>query len=352
MEVAIVGIGCLSILGNDVDEIWNAMNETSDYQDLIYNTKYEFTSYLKGSSRRRTSRQASICRYTLEKAIEDSAKYIDINEIDENTGTIYAADYASLDANIQFTKQVVENKLESCSPTIFVNTVANSVLSTLCIPKQYKGVSTMLLESSSLTDARNMIVEERAERIFAGWISEYNNDLFQCYQTIYNRQCLAEGAVTFLLQKNNESMKDHCYCNIKSICQINLGKNPWKKDSAEQQTESLIQHCVQTCISKSQDIIPDVIISAGVQSEMKEIEENAYVSIIPNVTIMDQVTTLFGVVGEGSLEFNIMVAALCIKHGTIPCRFRNSENIENVHSVLVSGYNKIGNYTSILLSNQ
>lgn len=42
METAIIGIGCLSSLGKDVDEVWSALNECTDCQNIIYNTQYEF----------------------------------------------------------------------------------------------------------------------------------------------------------------------------------------------------------------------------------------------------------------------------------------------------------------------
>lgn len=352
MEVAIVGIGCLSSLGNDVDKVWYTLNECSDCQDIIYNTKYDFFSYMEGSSKRKTSRQAAMCRYTLEKAIEDSAKYIDINEIDENTGTIYSADYASLDANLKFARQVAENRPENCSPSIFSNTVANSVLAALCIPKQYKGVSTMLIESSSFVYAGNLIKEKRAKRIFAGWVSEYIEELFQDYRSVYDQQCLAEGAVTFLLQDIAEVSKESCYCKIKNICQINLGENPWGEDSNEEKAENLIRHCIQVCMSKSKDIIPDIIISTGAHPKMEEMEKKVYTSLFSNTFVLDKVKNLFGVVGEGSLEFNILVGAVCISRGMIPIRFSKDENIGGVHSVLVHGYSKVGNYTSILLSDQ
>ncbi len=349
METAIIGIGCLSSLGKDVDEVWSALNECTDCQNIIYNTQYEFFSYIEGNGKRKTSRQAAMCRYTLEKAIEDSVKYIDINEIDEGTGTIYSADYASLDANLKFARQVAENKPENCSPSIFSNTVANSVLSTLCIPKQYKGVSTMLIESSSFVYARNLIKEKRAKRIFAGWVSEYIEELFQDYQSVYDQRCLAEGAVTFFLQDTDEMVKEKCYCKVKSICQINLGESPWGKDSDAKKTEILIQHCIQECMIKSKNVVPDVVISAGMHPKM---EKKVYASIFPDAFVLDKLSHFFGVIGESILEFNILVGALCISHGMIPIKFNKDGNINDVHSVLVNGYNKIGNYTSVLLSDQ
>ena len=350
MEVAIVGIGCLSCLGNDIEDIWNMLNEPSAYQNIIYNAKYEFTSYLQGSSKRKTSRQASICRYTLEKAIEDSTKYIDTNSIDENTGTIYSSDYAALDANLKFLRQVAENDPEICSPSIFSNTVANSVLPTLCIPKQLKGVSTMLIESSSFVYARNLILEKRAKRIFAGWVSEYNEELFQDYQAMYGEQHFAEGAVSFLLQDMDEEKSKGSYCNVKNICQINLGENPWGDDDSEEKTESLIQHCIQTCLSKSGNIVPDVVISAGTHPKIEQMEAKVYSSILPDTFVIDRIASLFGAVGESSFEFGILVGSLCISHGMIPASFRKNESISDIHSVLVQGYSKIGNYTTILLS--
>lgn len=352
MEVAIVGIGCLSSLGNDIDEVWDILNDCVGHKDFIYNTKYDFFSYIKGNSKRKTSRQAAMCLYTLEKAIEDSAKYIDINEIDEKTGTIYSADYASLDANLKFARQVAENRPENCSPSIFSNTVANSVLAALCIPKQYKGVSTMLIESCSFIYASNLIKEKRAKRIFAGWVSEYIEELFQDYQVMYDRQCIAEGAVTFLLQDIDEVTKEGYYCKVKNICQINLGENPWGEDSNEKKTEMLIRHCIQACMSKLDNTVPDLVISTGIHPKMEGMVRKVCTSIFPNIFVLDKVTNLFGAVGEGTLEFNILVGALCISHGTIPIKFNEDEDISSIHSVLVHGYSKIGNFTSIILSDQ
>lgn len=349
MTVNIIGIGCVSALGNSAEEVWNNLQENHD--ELIkFNCPYEFESPLKGAIKRRASRHANISVSAMVSAIRDA----DFEGKTESSriGTIYSTDYGSLDTNLKFAEQVLNGDPDMCSPSLFSNTVANSSLGTLCILGGYKGVSTMLIESNNIGYSKNLIDEGRADYIFSGFVSEFNFDLFESYKALNKSKenCFAECAVTFIMTNSETKENVNAYCKVDGFCEVNIGCNPLSEIGNEDVTRTLIERCMNVSLKNSGFSRVDAVILAGEGLLLEEIEKLAINSISPNAYVLSGIKKKIGETCGCNFNAAAMIAALCLKKNEIPKSLCVGNEKRQVKSILVNGYSRMGNYISAVFS--
>lgn len=346
--VSIKGIGCVNALGNDIEKIWEALDSEELQSD--FDCKYPFVSYMKGSEKRRASRQSDLTLYTVEKAKEDYFKKSEKTFLDNKVGTIFGTDFGSVDVNLQFGEQVCDGNPELCSPSLFANTVANAPLTNVCIKNNLQGVSTMMLDSNEVAYSFDLISEEKANDIFCGFIAEYNKDLFDSYKKYYGKSRYSEATTTFLMGKKQEG--EEYYCDVLDVEEANLNCDPWNSSDVEEHKSivtDIIWEAITTCIKKANVNSIDAYFLCGDTGELKNAEKEALGRIGSQLNLVNGVQKLCGDTGSASFDVNMMMASICLQHNIIP-KALGAKQYAGVKTALVAGISRTGNYYVAVLS--
>lgn len=348
--VFIKGIGCVNALGNDINHVWSMLSENNSQSK--FDCKYPFLSYLRGSEKRRYSRQSDITLYTLEKAKEDYFEKTEKPKLDNKVGTIFSSNLGSIDVNIQFGEQVYDGEPGLCSPILFSNTVANAPLTSVCLKNNYQGVSTMMMDSNEIIYSFDLIHEKKAKDIFCGFIEEYNKDLFDSYKAYYRKSKLqfAESVTTFLI--GEKQSKHESYCKIVALEEVNLLCDPWDDTEVYQkreEIENIMTVTLQNCLKRAKLEQVDAYILGTENLLLNNYEVEVILRNDNKSNIVTGIKELFGDTGSGSFDINLLVGSLCIKHGIIP-RCLLASNKGEIYSILISGISRTGNYYLAVLS--
>lgn len=341
-RMSIVGIGCISNLGNDMDTIWENLmkeNEISTSHGVI-----SFDSGLSLSQRKKCNRYSEMGIYVSNMAIKDSQ--IDINSMDKNrTGTIFTTGYGPMISTLKFSQSVIEGDYEFCSPTVFANSVHNACVGHICMAGGLKGVSTGLMGSNNLEYSQMLLNKGDTDYILSGAIEEYCKELHDALginETSKNI-FITEGAVAFLL-KNVDNASD-TYCNIIDFSECNINKYPVTDIINDDKVSEKIRRIMEKLINKY-DI--DAFFSSCNGSYFDNIELNAAQQVLKkDVVYINNVKEFFGETLGTAFNMNVMVAAFCLKNGKLPLKLNSSQR--RIKSALVSGYDISGNYMLTVL---
>ncbi len=337
-HMVIKGIGCINALGATQEEIWTSLD--SDEKEYEHMKAYPFETYLKGSEKRRTTRQADMTLYVCEKAKEQYlATGKELNA--SRTGTVFSSDCGPLNQSLAFARQVEGHEPALCSPSLFTNTVANALLSNTCIRNGYTAASTMLLESNALSYSIDLLEEGKADNIFCGYIEEYCPQLFESLNGLYKgKYDFAESATAFLVGKEDGGPS---LCKILSLEEANIGSDPWNVENNSDEIKEIVKDCIEASIKESGVKSPDAVILTEEGTEVFKISKE----LIKNYNHIEGLKVKLGETGGANFFDGLATASLIIRKGRIPKSLTHKN--EKAETILVTGISRIGNYYAAVI---
>ncbi|WP_370042746.1 beta-ketoacyl synthase [Lysinibacillus sp. RC79] len=181
MRVVVTGAGILSRIGTEIGQFWDNVvkGECVDEKNIIL----ELPSL---ANMRTVNRMDRFSRLTLQAtlmAIKNSQ--MDLTQLNvEKIGTVFSTVYGSLQSNEAFARKLLTSGSDFTSPTVFTRTVANACIGQVCMNTGLKGVSTMLMGSSSIGYSYDLICMRKANAIIAGGVEEYHADVAKSYKEL------------------------------------------------------------------------------------------------------------------------------------------------------------------------
>lgn len=349
-KISIIGIGGITALGTDINDIWEKLKSDEEV-NIDYECEYNIPLVIKKNLLRRMDRFSHMGVYVTTKAIEDLKE--DLSSIPkQRIGTIFSTGYGPMKTNIEFCRQVVEDEPDFCSPTVFSNTVANACLGHICMLFKFTGVSTMLMGSNNIGYSVMLMEENKADYIVVGSIEEPDSELIKAFKSRQELSYpISECALALILKRESCSETNKGYCNIETFSECNLGIHPFKKILDSHSIEYKIRRTIENTIKQSIDKKIDAIICSGDPTCINNHEIKTINQLVPECKVVDKTKELFGETLGSTLNLNVAIAALCIKNQLIPKSITNTnQDIKNPKQILVCGYDISGNYTTILVS--
>lgn len=340
-EISILGIGVICRMGNTVDEIWSNLEK----EDNIF-TEHPlclFESNMPLAKRRRANRYSEMGVYVASAAINDAK--INIDKLDKDKiGTIFTTGYGPVNSSMAFAKSISEKDWESCSPTIFANSVNNTCIGHICMYLGIRGASTMFMGSNNILYTQMLFKQNKADYIITGAIEEYCSPLFDaiCRKKNIPTSYLHEAATAFM---TTSGIVEQAYCVIEKIEECNIGAYPVTNNLFVQDVIKKLEYMYQKI---SENTVIDVVLGSTGENFFDDIEEAVInKKFSKNVKYVKSVKSIFGETLGASFNVNIMVAAICLKKGYLPLRLDRNET--KIRTILVSGYDLSGNYMLAIL---
>lgn len=340
-NVYILDTGCLCSLGDTMEKCWKNLGK-----DISTEIKYEFKVSLPPKLKRSSDRFSKLFIFTMNQILEKKKELIE-KYPPEKIGTIFASEYGPIGTNLQFAREVMEKDPDICSPARFSNTVANACVGIACMSYGYTGVSTMLQGSNSFTYGMDLIDEEKADLIFCGYAEEYNEEIFRALHQVpgMENKCFTENSLMFLI--GGEKFREQSICSVNGVCEINLRCNAMVLPLADERNEKQVETCI--CQSISGKKIDGVIYTSCADS-FGQLEKRVLKKNLPDVPLSVNVNELVGDTLGSSLNLNLFLGIMCMKKKRLSLALFGKE--ESCQRLLVTGYDIMGNYTSIVLEDR
>jgi|GEM_PF-2281913 len=176
-NIVISGIGIISGMGNDMDEIWESVSHDNDTSIRV-----RIPDLYKSNVKRRMNRFSYMSLVTAAKALKNS--HIDIEKKDydfEKIGTIFNSGYGPIESNFNFARKLINSGPEFVSPIVFAGTVSNSNVGHVCMNLGLKGPSTSFMGSNAIGYAYDLLRNGVADAIIAGGMEQYDETIIKVY---------------------------------------------------------------------------------------------------------------------------------------------------------------------------
>jgi len=337
-QVYINGIGVVIPEASELEEIWCLLEEKQTTTEAKIQ---EIPNFISKRKIRRMDRFSVLALYGIYSVFKDLDKIkIDLDPYD--VGTIYNSDYGPLNTLLEFASSLSEESEIEPSPVMFANTVLNACIGHLCIELGLKGVSTMMLGSNYVGYAMQLIQQDKAKKIIAGGLDEYNQKLFETFNDLGIG--VREGVSTIVLadEANTDS-----FCEMVAYSGVNLNSH-YCFDPQFRPNPDDIKIAINNVLARANIDAAniDAVITASDNQDFTNIETTAIHDIFSdNIPILHPKYTLGELLGA-SLGMNITVGALVLKNQKLPLHVDINTPLEYV---LVNDFNMNGNYTAFLL---
>lgn len=342
----ITGLGILSALGLTSEEVWLSLQKQSASSS---ENPYSIPdTIIPPAKKRRMNRYSLLALYTAIMSRDDMFDKTTLPEDEHRIGTIYTTGYGPTVTRLEFGEAVLGKSPDLCSPITFAGTVPNSCVGHICMHLKCKGISTVLYGGNPFSISSIYLKSGKADAIYVGAIEEYCGELFSSI----NRNPYAENitinesSTTFLLQAGLSSSEQY-YCKIGACIECDLGGYPLIEQIDCKEAELTMKQALEGLLEKNTLSIDAVFTSAN-GSYFDETEQSVLSALLPDCFYVSGTKRIFGETLGSSFCLNVAVAALCLKHNRILPALHNSDN-HPVRTVLVTGYDPIGNYMAMIL---
>ncbi|MBL1228804.1 3-oxoacyl-ACP synthase [Enterococcus sp. BWB1-3] len=348
-NIKVMGIGVISKLGNDLDEIWANLDMRAESTDS--HGKIDFESVVPKKKRRRMNRYSEMTVYTTHKALESS--HIDTESLDKTkVGTIFSTGYGPMVSNLAFAEMVHEGDQDLCSPTVFANTVSNTCVGHVCMEYGFQGVSTILMGSNNIAYSSSLLRKDVADHIVTGSVEEYCEELYEAFnqKEITKAVPVQEASVTFVLKKSDESNMG--YCEIIETKDCNLGIYPLIEKVNEARVKQNLTKLLKQVNGGNHSEI-DLIIDSSNGSYFDTLESGILKDIFgTQIPRIDNVKKLFGETLGSSCNVGLLAGALILKNGYVPTKLGGNIKTDRLKTILITGYDVSGNYTATVITKE
>lgn len=219
-RVVISGIGILSGMGNNMDDIWEAINYNNDASIRI-----EVPDLYKTNVKRRMDSFSYMSLVAATKALQNS--HIEKENYDfEKVGTVFNSGYGPIESNFSFARKLVSSGPELVSPIVFAGTVSNSNIGHVCMNLGLKGPSTSFMGSNAIGYSYDLLKNGISDAIITGGMEQYDETIMNVYSKMdYVEETmdvkylvkpydvnskgitLAEGATLLVLEKEQTALE-------------------------------------------------------------------------------------------------------------------------------------------------
>ncbi|MDR1979211.1 MAG: hypothetical protein LBQ42_10815 [Synergistaceae bacterium] len=350
-DVAIKGIGPVSAQGTDAASVWNRLNGEIAETTGKLKGELEFTVNLPASRLRRVGRYSRLALAGALEAWKDAG--IELDGISPfRRGSIFTTGYGSLVSNVTFSESVAKGDPNSCSPTLFAGTVANSCVGHVCMELNLKGVSTVLMGGNIFVYSKLLLDTDKADVIFAGAVEEYSQDLWHSLEKneVASGVEINEATVVFVLEQVDEGTHD-AYCVLGAGASVGLSGFPLITMIDPAMTKRTIKLALRDCVEKNKDKGDiDAVFSSSNGSYFDEVEERAIEEELPRSLIVSGVKGFLGETMGCAFSLNVAAAALCLKNRSIPLSLTRGGSYDaDFRNLLVTGFDPAGNYHCLAL---
>lgn len=171
-RILITGASIVSPAGIGMDTLKKALTESNTVLDMPFKIPKE----LRAKKARGVDRYASLAIAAVKELIVDNS----ISQYDPyDIGTLMTTEFGPMQTNLKFLGTLYEYSSEYVSPKQFSSTVANVCLGQVCIEENFKGFSTMLINSHNLPVAASLIKNGATKVMITGGVDAFEADLFQ-----------------------------------------------------------------------------------------------------------------------------------------------------------------------------
>jgi 3-oxoacyl-[acyl-carrier-protein] synthase len=214
----------------------------------------------------------------------------------DNTGLIVNTVYGPLKTNMQFGDTLLKDGLKFSSPSVFANTVSNSVLGHVAKFFNLKGYSTLLMGSNAIVYAIRLLKKcDGKDNLVVGGVDEVL-DQVRAYSTAHFGKDIFNEAVGSVFLGFEDTMPDLAY--ITGYSESSLGYAPLYSDSAsidvQKKFSQVIQKALKMSESKAGDITK-VYLASDSYLGLREAELSAIQALFSEYT---QMVALKDMVGE------------------------------------------------------
>jgi 3-oxoacyl-(acyl-carrier-protein) synthase len=352
-DIAITGIGMVSVLGTDAASVWNRLNEIPiPLPAGMGKSKGEidFAVNLPASSLRRVSRYSRLALAGAVSALEDAGLEIE-GTSEFRRGSIFITGYGSSVYNLSFAESAAKGDPDSCSPTLFAGTVANSCVGQVCMQLNLKGPSTVLMGGNPFAYSKLLLETNRADVIFTGAVEEYNQNLWESLKKnpVASELVFNEASVVFTLSKAGDK-SGAAYCIMGDGASAGLGVFPPIARADPDLSGRAVGRALLRCIEKNSEANIDFVFSSPNGLWFDEAEARALSKALPRASIVPGVKSVFGETLGCSFGLNVAIAAMCLKRKSIPRSLTQGVPYDaDFRNVLVTGFDVAGNYHCLVL---
>ena len=335
-DLYILDAGCISSVGDTLDSCWDKLGSEVELEK-----NYDFEVNMPPKLKRSSDRFSKMYMSVMEKLVNDNKETLDSYPA-ERIGTIFSSEYGPVTTNLLFAREVLEKDPEICSPAKFSNTVANACVGIACINHGYKGVSTMLQGSNSLSFSEDLINEGKADLIFSAFADEYSEEVVRAlHEAGEEKRDYAENCSIFLV--GDEKFKEKSICSIKKMVNMNLGSNTRENEATN---ERRIRKCIERCLSDGKPV--DAVLHTSTDDRIGKLETRIMKDMFEEIPVSGKASKLVGDIMGSSINMNLVLGTMCLKKKEL-----NEKLFDGVKAsckrILVTGYDILGNYSCVLL---
>ena len=357
--VTITGIGIVCAQGTNVASVWERLNENPGA--AAKNAKksegeIELTPSLLEIPAAQLRRVNRYSRLALAGAVEaqKDAGFVTDKASAFRRGSIFTTGYGSIVSNVKFAESMAKGDPDSCSPTLFSGTVANSAVGQVYMQLNLKGPSTVLIGGNIFVYSKLLLETGKADVLFAGAVEEYSQDLWDSLGQNETASSLNvnEAAVVFTIERAGANENSHnAYCALGDGESAALGGFPPIQKIDSDASERAIRRALGKCAEKNHGVGNiDVVFSSSGGSYFDETEARAIAEEFPRSFIVPGVKDFFGETLGCAFCLNVAAAALCLKNRSIPRSLTGGELYDaDFRNVLVTGFDPAGNYNCLVL---
>lgn len=351
-SVWINGIGIITEAALTISDLKSKLGFSSEASAISYAGSGELPAPTKGISSRKLRGLHPISRMTLSSALQAlsdaDAAYESWNPYE--VGTLFSSHYGAANTRNQYAVPVLNHSPDLCNPTTFANVSPNAPLGHLAMNFHAKGFSASLHSNCPLPLAFSWLKNGMCQRLFHCVAEEYNVPIHYHHEINGkgHKEPCQKHCITFFMERQKSLTS---YCQLKNIYCCSIGSDPLldaSSLSASVQKESCknINALFQTIIKNEH--APDYLFLSDCGTPFDRTEKELLQTIFPDCPIISSRTVL-GSLQPDTFSGNIAIAALCLKHQSIP-DILLADSPHPPQNIMVTGYDSCGTYHVAVLT--
>ncbi|OHB68315.1 MAG: hypothetical protein A2W17_05505 [Planctomycetes bacterium RBG_16_41_13] len=348
-RIVLTGVGPLTPIGKEKEDFWNAV--VNNFPGIKKITKFmpdhefyggeindiNFDEYIPGTKFRRAAEISKFTMSAAKMAMDDAQ--VDSSNI-KNLGLVVGLTHGALNYTQSYHELLVTEGPESASPILFSDSILNAPAGNTSICLGIHGPVHTLIGGSVTTIraimlAVQLLATKKMEKSVIASAEELNEFSLYCYYKL-GIKTLSEGAGALLIEPEDTKNNQDPYCYISGFASQTNPSN----------LQSALEESVETALKKANLKAKDVDLLMTSPSFPKVQPLDAYE--IP----MGSLDSITGNAFAVSTIWNIILSALCIRHGAIPSPIlKNSAPINNeIRNVMICATEREGVAGVLILS--
>lgn len=383
-KIVITGVGCVSSLGNSLEEYVKSVNENKiGIKKVLVDNKYKYASvadfdidvkkYIPLKFNRRLDRLSRLLICSAIQSLNDRGIEV-TKENMRDIGLVVGSSDGPVNEIREFEESVILEGIKSGNALVFPNTVYNASAGYLSILKNIRGYTATLINGiqsgiDSLCYGYDLLRLNSSKYMITSGYDEYNETIHSLYSELgllYEKEnlselnnklgfALGEGSATLFLEKESTAIKDNCkiYAEVAGYSIMNapsiagtISKNNVLKDN-------IIKACENSKVLI--DDIDAIVCFGNGNKDMEQLEIDTYEEVFQNNLKDIELHYIKRLVGEGRASTSALQIIHSIalinnlikidKNSVICENFRN----KSYGNILINSVSFSGGVSSIIL---